>query len=31
MKFSEIVGNGPMNKRLDFGGDLEAIRQMAGY
>jgi len=22
MKFSEKVGNGPMNKRLHFGGDL---------
>ena len=23
------VGNGPLNKRLNFGGDLEPIRQMA--
>ena len=23
------VGNGPMNKRLNVGGDLKAIRQMA--
>jgi len=25
MKFSGKVGNGPINKRLNFGGDLEAI------
>jgi len=23
MKFSEKVGNGPMNKRLNFGGDMD--------
>jgi len=30
MKFSGNVDNGPMNKRLNFGGDLEPIRHMAG-
>jgi len=29
MKFAVKVGSGPMNKRLNFGGDLEPIRQMA--
>ena len=30
MKFPGKVGNGPMNKWLHFGGDLEPIRQTAG-
>jgi len=29
MKFAGKVGNGAMNKLLNFGGDLEPIRQMA--
>ena len=30
MKFSGKVGSGPVDKWLNFGGDLEQIRQMAG-
>jgi len=30
MKFAGMVGNGPMNKLLNFRSDLEPIRQMVG-